>query len=323
MNLLPRMLRNLALACVGAMALVVLWPLPASAGETHYKVLLIAGTKSKGPGTHEYLKTARLLKVLLDRAGIKNLEAEIVYNGWPTNEADLDTADTIVFISDGMQWLPWSFTPQRIAAIQKQIDRGCGFFSFHFPLYIPYKFQEQGLAWNGGYIEYDGPKHPQMYFTQETLTADVVFPTPTHPILSGVKPFRLKDEFYYKATFVDQGITPLLRVPELPADPKVFPGPLAGPREQVVSWAFDRPKAPGAKTAGRSVGATLGHFYEDWQNDDFRKFVLNAIVWTAQMKVPKDGVPSIYLDDAAIDNALGPAPAPIASPLEPTKNLPN
>ena len=319
MNRLQTTLRHLALACA---ALLVLLPLHALAGEPHYKIVLIAGTKSKGPGTHEYLKSARLLKVLLDRSGIKNLETEVVYNGWPTNEADLNNADTIVFISDGMQWLPWSFTPQRIAAIQKQIDRGCGFMSFHFPLYIPYKFQEQGLAWNGGYVEYDGPKHPQMYFTQKTLVADVEFPTPNHPVLSGVKPFHVKDEFYYKATFVEQGVTPLVRVPELPADPKVFPGPLAGPKEQVTSWAYDRPKAPGAKIAGRSVAATFGHFYENWQNDDFRKFVLNAIVWTAQIKVPKDGVASIYLDDAAVDNTLGPTPSLVPSPLEPPKDPP-
>jgi hypothetical protein len=51
--------------------------------------------------------------------------------------------------------LPWSFTPERIAAIQKQIDRGCGFMTFHFAAYIPYKFQQQGLAWNGGYVEYE------------------------------------------------------------------------------------------------------------------------------------------------------------------------
>jgi type 1 glutamine amidotransferase len=294
-------------------------PIRAVADARHYRIVLIAGSKSHGPGMHEYLKSARLIKVLLDRAELKNVETEVVYDGWPTNVSDLDNADTIVFLSDGMQWSPWSFTPERIAAIQKQIDRGCGFMSFHFATYIPYKFQEQGLAWNGGYVEYDGPKHREMYFTQKTLTADVLFPSPKHPVMNGVKPFHVRDEFYYKATFVDHGVTPLLRVPELPADPKVFPGPLAGPQEQVTVWAYDRPRAEGAKIAGRSIGATLGHFYDNWQNDDYRKFVLNAIVWTAQIKVPKDGVPSTYLDDAAVDRILGPTPAPVQSPLEPAK----
>jgi type 1 glutamine amidotransferase len=284
------------------------------------RIVLIAGSKSHGPGDHEYLKSARLLKLMLDRApGLKNVETEVVSDGWPKDVSDLDTADTIIFLSDGMQWLPWSFTPERIAAIQKQMDRGCGFMSFHFATYIPYEFQEQGFAWNGGYAEYDGPKHPQPLFTYKVITTDALFPSPKHPVMHGVKHLHVKDEFYYKVTFVDHGITPLLRIPELPADPKVFPGPLATPAEQVTVWAYDRPRGAGNKIAGRSIGATLGHFYADWQNDDYRKLFLNAIVWTAHIQVPKDGVQSTWVDDAEVERVLGPTPAPIPSPLEPPK----
>ena len=166
-----------------AVLLFAIQPLHATNPQKHRKIVLIAGSKSKGTGVHEYLKSARLLKVLLDRAGLKDVETEVVYDGWPTNLSDLDTADTIVFISDGMRWSPWTFTPERVAAIQKQIDRGCGFMIFHFATYIPFLFQQEGLAWAGGYVEYDGPKHPQMYFTQKTLTSDVIFPTPEHPVM--------------------------------------------------------------------------------------------------------------------------------------------
>jgi type 1 glutamine amidotransferase len=319
--------RKFLLRCLpGIVATAVLFfslpPLHATTPDSpHRRILLIAGSKSKGPGMHEHLKSARLLKVLLDRANLRNVETEVVYNGWPTNLSDLDTADTIVFLSDGMQWSPWSFTPERMAAIQKQIDRGCGFMSFHFATYVPYKFQQQGLSWNGGYVEYDGPKHPEMYFTQKTLTTDVLFPSPKHPVMNGVKPFHIMEEFYYKPTFVtgEQGITPLLRVPELPKDPKVFPGPLAGPKDQVTMWAYDRPNPGNNKVAGRSIAATMGHFYATWQNDDYRKLVLNAIVWTAHIEVPKDGVPSTWVDDNVVDRVLGPPPAPVQSPLEPPK----
>jgi len=291
--------------------------------QKHRKIVLIAGSKSKGPGVHEYLKSARLLKVLLDRAGLKDVETEIVYDGWPGNVSDLDTADTIVFISDGMQWSPWTFTPERIAAIQKQIDRGCGFMIFHFATYIPFQFQQEGLAWAGGYVEYDGPKHPQMFFTQKTLASDAIILAPEHPVMHGVKPLHITDEFYYKATFVSGGvgITPLLRVPELPADPKALPGPLAGPKDQVTMWAYDRPPTPQCKICGRSIGATFGHFYDNWRNDDYRKLLLNAIVWTAHIDVPKDGIQSVWVDDAEVDRVLGPTPAPVKSPLEPPKEL--
>jgi hypothetical protein len=30
----------------------------------------------------------------------------------------------------------------------------------------------------------------------------------------------------------------------------------------------------------------------NWQNDDNRKLMLNAILWTAKVTIPKDGVPS-------------------------------
>ena len=317
-----RITQQFSIVLVATIAVLAALPLHATNQENaHRKILLIAGSKSKGPGMHEYAKTARLLKVLLDRAGLKNVETEVVYNGWPNNPADLDTADTIVFVSDGMQWVPWSFSPERVAAIQKQIDRGCGFMSYHFATYIPYKFQKQGLAWNGGYVEYDGPKHPDQYFTQKTLTSEVVFTTPKHPIMNGVKPFHIKEEFYYKATFVAgrQGIMPLLRIPELPADPKVYPGPLAGPEDQVVMWAYDRPNLAGNKMAGRSVAATMGHFYDSWQNDDYRKLMLNAILWTAHIDIPKDGIASSMISDEEVNRVLGPAPAPVPSPLEPPK----
>ena len=309
-----------------AMAVLAFAIQPASATNPpkHHRILLIAGSKSHGPGMHEYLKTARLLKVMLDRAGLKDVETEVIYDGWPTNVSDLDTADTIVFISDGMQWSPWTFTPERIAAIQKQIDRGSGFMIFHFATYIPFQFQREGLAWAGGYVEYDGPKHPQMYFTQKTLTSEVVFPSPDHPVMHGVKPFKVTDEFYYKPTFVGGclGITQLLRVPELPADPKAtLPGPLAGPKDQVTMWAYDRPPTPASKIPGRSIGVTFGHFYNNWQNDDYRKLVLNAIVWSAHIDVPKDGIQSAWVEDAEVDRVLGPTPEPVKSPLEPPKEL--
>ena len=161
----------------------------------------------------------------------------------------------------------------------------------------------------------------ELFFTQKTLTSDVLLLTPKHPVMNGVKPFRIMEEFYYKATFVEgeQGITPLLRIPELPADPRVFPGPLAGPQDQVTMWAFDRPGKGSSKTGGRSIGATMGHYYASWQNDDYRKLMLNAIVWTAHVDVPKDGMTSTWVDDAEVDRVLGPAPAPVKSALEPPK----
>ena len=53
---------------------------------------------------------------------------------------------------------------------------------------------------------------------------------------------------------------------------------------QHLAWGYERPNG------GRGFGFTGGHFYKNWGNDNFRKVVLNAILWTAKVEVPPEGV---------------------------------
>ena len=53
-----------------------------------------------------------------------------------------------------------------------------------------------------------------------------------------------------------------------------------------MAWARQRPDG------GRGFGITGAHFHWNWGNDNFRKLVLNAIVWAAHVPVPETGVPS-------------------------------
>ncbi len=53
---------------------------------------------------------------------------------------------------------------------------------------------------------------------------------------------------------------------------------------QTMAWAFTRPEG------GRGFGFTGGHYHRNWMNDDFRKLVLNAILWAGKIKVPTGGV---------------------------------
>jgi hypothetical protein len=61
---------------------------------------------------------------------------------------------------------------------------------------------------------------------------------------------------------------------------------VAAQKPQSVAWAFER------KDGGRGFGFTGGHFHKGWANDDQRKLVLNALLWTAKAEVPATGVPS-------------------------------
>jgi hypothetical protein len=44
---------------------------------------------------------------------------------------------------------------------------------------------------------------------------------------------------------------------------------------QTVAWAYERPGDD------RGFGFTGGHNHVSWQNEGFRKIMLNAILWTA------------------------------------------
>jgi type 1 glutamine amidotransferase len=271
--------------------LVTLCLLGAAQARTR-KIVLIAGKKSHGTGEHEYLKSVRLLKVLLDRSpNLHGIKTEIYFDGWPQDASALDSADSIVVISDGMEWHPLTASDERVRVIQRQIDRGCGFMTLHFSTYVTARYSKQALDWNGGYFNYDGDQ--ALRSDLKTLEADVVLPSPKHPIARGVSPYHYKDEFYYKIDFLPGGnIMPLVRVPALSS----------APDQQTVAWAFQR------KKGGRSVGMTFGHYYDNWRLNDYRTLILNAIVWTAHGKVPRDGVKSTFVEDAEVERTLGQNP---------------
>ena len=74
-----------------------------SALSAKKKIVLIAGPiTGHGKHTHEYEKNVILLKHLLDTSPDNPaLTVEAHFNGWPKDPKTLDTADTIVMISDG------------------------------------------------------------------------------------------------------------------------------------------------------------------------------------------------------------------------------
>ena len=42
-----------------------------------------------------------------------------------------------------------------------------------------------------------------------------------------------------------------------------------------------------------AFGFTGGHFHRSWIQPDYRKMILNAMVWSAGLDVPEDGVESV------------------------------
>jgi hypothetical protein len=293
----------LQIAAAGAAATTAADPLTLHGADSRpKKLVLIAGTPSHGPGDHEF--NAGVL--LLDRClkDVPGLETVVFRNGYPKDDSALDTADGILCYADGGARHPL-ILDKRLERIGKLMAKGVGLMCAHYGVEVPKdlggpEFKE----WIGGYYEHLYSCNPMWRpeFTE----------FPKHPICNGVKPFAVRDEWYFNMRFRDgmKGVTPILSaVPpdEVRDGPYVYPkGPYkhiqdAKGRSEAMMWAAERPDG------GRGVGFTGGHFHRNWANDDFRKVVLNALLWICKVEVPNDGVVSKVTEAEMMAN-LDPKP---------------
>jgi hypothetical protein len=256
------------------------------------KLVLIAGTPSHGPGDHEFNAGVLLLDKCLKQ--VKGLETVVFKNGYPKDDSALDTADGILCYADGGQNHPL-VREKRLERIGKLMDKGVGLMCAHYGVEVlPDLGGKEFKDWIGGHYEHK--------FSCNPMWSPEFTEFPKHPVANGVKPFTIRDEWYFNMRFRDgmKGVTPILSAK--PSDavrngPYVYP---AGPyehiqkdkgRSEAMMWAAERPDG------GRGVGFTGGHFHRNWANDNFRKVVLNALLWICKMDVPKNGVESTVTEE--------------------------
>lgn len=274
--------------------------LPLADGEK--KVVFIAGAPSHGWGAHEHnagcLLLARSLEEARKSQGLP-VVTTVYRNGWPADPTALDNADTVVIYCDGGRGhLLHRYGDQ----FEDIIRRGVGLVCLHYGVEVPKGISGQRfLQWIGGYFETDWSVNPHWTARFEQL--------PDHPVTRGVVPFEINDEWYYHMRFSDQmtRVTPILTAlppaetlsrPDGPhsGNPVVRKEILEERRPQHLAWAFVR-----GDGQGRGFGFTGGHFHRNWQDDNFRKVVLNAIVWTAHLEVPDTGVKSTTPSDQEME----------------------
>lgn len=251
------------------------------------KVVLIAGKPSHGKGSHEFNAGMKLLAKCLKE--VPGIDPVYVGGGWPSDESVFDGAKSVVFFMDGGGSHP-IIQGDHLAKLKALMDKGVGLACMHYAVEIPKdKGGKEFLDWMGGYYE-------DRFSTNPLWTAEIKS-LPDHPITRGVKPFAVNDEWYYNMRFRPdmKGVTPILAAKpddETRQGKSSSPrGPYkhvveAGGRDEVLAWAVERPDG------GRGFGFTGGHFHKNFGNDDFRKLVLNAIVWTAGLDVPPGGIKS-------------------------------
>jgi hypothetical protein len=259
----------------------------ALAAASPKKLVMLAGRPSHGPMEHEFNAGVLLLKKCLD--AVPGLEVAHYKGGWPDNEAAFEGASGIFLYADGGAGHPF-IQVDRLRVIGDFMGRGVGLMCAHYAVEVPKdKGGKEFQDWIGGYYEHLWSCNPMWTPTFTDL--------PEHEITRGVNPFAIRDEWYFNMRFRPgmKGITPLLSAK--PSDavrdgPYVYPrGPYkhiqeARGRSEALMWAVQRPDG------GRGVGFTGGHFHKNWADDDFRKVVLNALLWICKVEVPREGVAS-------------------------------
>jgi hypothetical protein len=252
------------------------------------KIVLVAGRRSHGPGEHEFFAgCALLMKLLKQTPGVFPVMAR---DGWPKNPQSFEGAKTVVFYMDGGDKHP-IIQSNHLEEVRKLIDSGIGFVNLHYAVEYPKSQADNILPWLGGYYETG-------YSINPIWTADIKS-LPDHAITRGVKPWVIQDEWYYNIRFAPgtKGVTPILRATPPDAtrrtpDAKKHPG-----REETLAWAFNR------ENGGRSFGFTGAHFHKNWGDENFRRLVVNAILWTARVDVPQEGA-KVELSPADLEKNL-------------------
>ncbi|MDB4403948.1 ThuA domain-containing protein [Akkermansiaceae bacterium] len=253
------------------------------------KVVFMAGRPSHGYGAHEHRAGCMLLAKQLNKHMSDRLTAEVhVAKEWPGNASVLEDADAIVFYCDGGGG---HMANQHLEGLDVKLKDGCGLACLHYGVETTKgKSGDKFLEWMGGYFEAHYSVNPHW---------DAEFKEfPEHPITRGVKPFKIRDEWYFNMRFVEgmKGVTPILSAYPPKETMKRGDGAHSGNPHvrakmekgeiQHVAWAYERP------AGGRGFGFTGGHFHRNWGDDNFRRVVMNALAWVANAEVPKDGVPS-------------------------------
>jgi hypothetical protein len=274
-------------------------PGPAATRE----ILLIAGPPSHTRLAHEQNAAAFLFARFLNQ--VPGIHATVSKSGWPADASLIEKADAIwMFCDGGVKHL--IAQDGHTAEMQAAADRGAGIMFYHYGVEPPANaLHKEFLDWTGGFFELNYSVNPIWEADFATL--------PKHPITRGVTPFKLKDEWYYNMRFRDdmKGITQILVATPPASSLSRKDGPHENNPEvrkkigqaQCMMWAYERPGG------GRGAGFTGGHFHLNLGDDNFRKLVLNALVWVAKGEVPPDGVASHVTQEDLMEN-LDPGKAP-------------
>jgi type 1 glutamine amidotransferase len=273
--------------------------MPAAFAAEPTRVLILVGPSTHPPGTHEVAAGGRLIEHCLEHMeNVSGVEAEVI-DKWPEDRMALQKVASVVFTGDRFPPAEMPARERIMADLTAMMDHGCGLVCYHYATglgatHVNPDGDHPLLRWMGGYFATKCPHHQSI---ARIFNAATIEPgSGDHPVLRGWKEFTIRDEPYIKNYFGKDG--PAKNVTILASSML----PPEAPAREAVAWAVDRPDG------GRGVGIVMPHFYKNWQNDELRKLILNGIVWSARLEVPKDGVVTKLPDLATFKPAAVEAP---------------
>jgi len=226
------------------------------------RVLLIGQGPDGHPfSTHEYMAGVRLLEHLLQP--IDGLQPLVVRadGPWTRGPELIDGAHAVVlFVSEGARWIRQDH--KRLQAFQRLSARQGGFVCLHWGMGTR---QAENIA---DYVKLFGGCHggPDRRYKVVQTRAHIAT---NHPVTQGLADFDVNDEFYYALKFAKSPrITPLLNV-------TIEGAP------HTVAWAWQR------ADGGRSFGFSGCHFHRNWSLPEYRRLVVQGVLWSANFATPK------------------------------------
>ena len=245
-------------------------------------ILFIAGNPSHANGEHEHRAGCMLLAKALNESGLP-VEAKVHYYGWPKDESVLEGIDALVIYADAGGRID-----AKAELVNEKVKAGMGVMFIHYGVHPNKKLGERFYKdWIGGYFDNAVSVNPHW-------VADLT-PKPGHDVARGLpEKFFAHDEFYYGMNFKKDCPHCKSLVDATPTEKNITRynniwhevGEAGMGKPQSLMWCRDK------EGRGRGVGFSGGHYHHNWAIDDFRKLVLNAIVWVARGDVPKNGVSS-------------------------------
>lgn len=271
---------------VCAIALIVAH---ASAAAAQGKeIVFLAGPRDHGaPGRHEYEKDLRGMAEALSKASNVTVRTRVIVGRMPPL-ADLANAAVLVIESSSDRAANEThplFPPDPstnhsgydaatsawLKGLDTLVKKGMGIVILHYASWV------ENWAARQYYIDWTGGLWVQMMSKNPNDQWSVALRNDSHPALRGVKPWTYRDEIFSKYF--------------LPDDPRRTDLLVGTPQRatlgpQVIAWAYQR------ADGGRSIVFGGMDYHDNLKLDDFRRFLLNSIVWAAGSDVPAGGVQS-------------------------------